>query len=278
MKQSPKEQAQFHHLSDLGGLEMLQARYYRQRFPRHVHEAYCIGVIEEGAQRFYRSGAEHVAPRGDIILVNADDVHTGHAELEGGWAYRAIYPHPDLFKSISQDLHHSNGSIPWFPNAVLHDPGLAQQLLMMFTLLAQPRNALLKETLLVSSLSWLMMRYGKTRLSPATLPSAEQRILTVKELLDSCPEKEFSLLQLAEIAELSPWHFLRQFKSAVGIPPHAYLIQAKLRKAKDLLLKGQSIATVSALCGFTDQSHLTRHFKSSVGITPGEFIRGVLPR
>lgn len=274
-KKRPKEQARYRYLSELGGLEMLQARYVRQRFPRHVHETYCIGVIEEGAQRFYRSGGEHVAPRGDIILVNADDVHTGCSELENGWAYRAIYPHPDLFKSISRDICQSEGSVPWFPDAVLHDPGLAQQLMMTFTLLAQPGNTLFKETLLMSSLTWLMMRHGKTRLSPRELPSAEQRVMMIKEIIDSCPERDLSLVELAEIAGLSPWHFLRQFKSAVGIPPHAYLVQARVRKAKELLLKGHPIATVSTLCGFTDQSHLSRHFKGSVGITPGEFVRGV---
>ncbi len=55
-KKRTEEKARYRHLSELGGLEMLQARYVRQRFPRHVHETYCIGVIEDGAQRFYRSG------------------------------------------------------------------------------------------------------------------------------------------------------------------------------------------------------------------------------
>ncbi|WP_375056571.1 AraC family transcriptional regulator [Zobellella sp. DQSA1] len=273
-KRAVKEQTHFLHLNEFGGLEMLQARYHRQRFSRHVHETFCIGVIEEGAQRFYRSGGEHVAPTGDIILVNADDVHTGSSELEGGWAYRAIYPHPDLFRLISRDIRRSEGNIPWFPDAVLHDPGLSEQLLITFNLLSRQGNTLLKETLLLSSLTWLMMRYGKARLPPRKLPSAEQRVRITKELIDSCPEQDMSLMELAETAGLSPWHFLRQFKSVVGIPPHAYLVQARLRKAKALLLKGQSVITVSALCGFTDQSHLHRHFKSSFGITPGEFIRG----
>ncbi len=155
--------------------------------------------------------------QGDIILVNADDVHTGCSELENGWAYRAIYPHPDLFRSISRDIRQPEGSVPWFPDAVLHDPGLAQQLMMTFTLLAQPGNTLFKETMLMSSLTRLMMRHGKTRLTPRELPSAEHRVMAIKELIDSCPERDVSLLELAEIAGLSPWHFLRQFKSVVGI-------------------------------------------------------------
>ena len=74
MSRRPREQVDYLHLEELGGLEMLKASYFQQEFSRHVHEGFCIGVIEEGAQRFYRTGGNHVAPQGDIILVNADEV------------------------------------------------------------------------------------------------------------------------------------------------------------------------------------------------------------
>lgn len=275
-KQTPREQAQFRRLETFGGLDMLRARYFRQRFSRHVHETFCIGVIDEGAQRFYRSGGEHIAPKGDIIVVNADDVHTGCSAVENGWAYRAIYPHPDLFRAVSRDMQQGNGTIPWFPDAVLHDPGLAQQWQMVFKLLEQPDNMLLKETLLLTSLSWMMLRYSKTRRAPVFVPLSEQRVLRTKELLDTCPEQAWSLTALAQLAELSPWHFLRQFKALVGMPPHAYQVQARLRKARGLLLQGNAIATVSTLCGFSDQSHFSRHFKNAFGVTPGIFTQGIV--
>ncbi|MCA7012586.1 AraC family transcriptional regulator [Dickeya dadantii] len=272
-KTSSREEVQFHHLKDLGGLEMLQARYHNQRFSRHSHENFCIGVIEEGAQRFYRTGGEHVAPSGDIILVNADEIHTGHSAVASGWSYRAIYPSPDLLCHLSRDLRVSQGATPWFPDAVVHDPGLSAQLRLAFTLLPQAGNSLLKETLLFSSLSWLMLRYSKTRADGRVLPSAGLSILRAKAWLDECPEQDISLLQLAEIAGLSPWHFLRQFKALLGMTPHAYLVQARLRQARSLLIKGASLSDTASRCGFSDQSHFTRHFKRAMGITPGEFVR-----
>lgn len=274
-KKKEREQARFRHLQAFGGLEMLQARYKRQRFSRHSHENFCIGVIEEGAQRFYRTGGEHVAPKGDIILVNADEVHTGHSAVAGGWSYRAIYPNPDLLLSLSRDFQQPQGAIPWFPDAVVHDPGLSEQLRLTFTLLTQEGNALLKETLLFSSLAWLMIRYGKSRISARELADSGNHIANVKALMDACPEQNFSLIELAAIATLSPWHFLRQFKKMTGMTPHAYLTQARLRKAKSLLLAGQGISAASSLCGFSDQSHFNRHFKKAQGITPGEFIRSL---
>jgi AraC-like DNA-binding protein len=269
-----RERVRFRRIDEFGGFDMLEARYHRQRFSRHVHDTFCIGVIEDGAQRFYRSGAEHVAPKGDIILINADDVHTGSAEREHGWAYRAIYPHPDLFRLVSRDWQGAAGTVPWFPDAVLHDPRLAEHLRMIFSLLARPSHALLKETLLLSSLGRLMRHYSRTRPSPRAPSAAVQQVRGARERIDAHPEADLSLLDLADTAGLSPWHFLRQFKAAVGIPPHAYQVQARLRLARTLLLAGHAPAAVSLQCGFTDQSHFTRHFKKALGLTPGAFARG----
>jgi AraC-like DNA-binding protein len=91
--------------------------------------------------------------------------------------------------------------------------------------------------------------------------------------MDSCPEEDHTLTGLAELAGLSHWHFLRQFKVITGMTPHAYLVQARLRKARTLLRQGLTILDTSIICGFTDQSHFHRHFKNSIGLTPGEFIK-----
>ncbi|MGJ0636747.1 AraC family transcriptional regulator [Xenorhabdus bovienii] len=274
-QENVKEYTNFFHLKEFGGLEMLKASYHKQVFSRHVHETFCIGVIEEGAQRFHRTGTEHIAPKGDIILVNADEIHTGSSAGVAGWSYQAIYPSPDLLLSLSRDLKHADGTIPWFPSAVVHDPGLAEQLRMTFDILAQNNNMLLKETMLLSSLSWLIMRHSQTRITTQELPSAERQILMTKKYIDAYAENDISLSQLAEMAQLSQWHFLRQFKKTIGVTPHVYLIFARLRMARRLLLAGHSILNTAIRCGFSDQSHFNRHFKHALGITPGIFVRSL---
>ena len=85
MSEVKHEFVKFKHVQELGGLELLNASYVQKQFSKHVHEGYCIVVIEEGAQSFYRTGALHIAPKGHIILVNADEVHTGSSAVETGW-------------------------------------------------------------------------------------------------------------------------------------------------------------------------------------------------
>ena len=92
------------HIQELGGLELLKASYQETEFSKHTHEGYCIGLIDEGAQSFLRTGNQHIAPKGDIILVNADEVHTGSSAVDSGWCYRAIYPTPEMMAEISTDF------------------------------------------------------------------------------------------------------------------------------------------------------------------------------
>jgi AraC family transcriptional regulator len=85
-------------------------------------------------------------------------------------------------------------------------------------------------------------------------------------------DQELSLEELATIAQLSPYHFCRSFKRSTGFTPHQYIIRQRVERAKVLLKDGKmGIAEVSIVCGFTHQSHLNRHFKRLVGVTPKIF-------
>jgi AraC family transcriptional regulator len=83
-----------------------------------------------------------------------------------------------------------------------------------------------------------------------------------------------SLEQLASVCELSANYFARAFKKCTGVPPHRWLIEMRLEKAKDLLLNTKTpLAEVAVACGFADQSHLTKTFRRATGNTPAEWRR-----
>jgi AraC family transcriptional regulator len=78
---------------------------------------------------------------------------------------------------------------------------------------------------------------------------------------------------MAAAAHLSVFHFARQFKESVGMPPHQYVIDRRVQRAELLLRADEdlSLAQVAARAGFTDQSQFSHHFKRIVGVTPGRF-------
>jgi len=80
-----------------------------------------------------------------------------------------------------------------------------------------------------------------------------------------------SLEQLARELGTHPSHLVRVFGREYGLPPLPYVVGRRLDRARPLLLAGMPIAEVATVTGFHDQSHLTRHFRTMLGTTPGAF-------
>ena len=76
---------------------------------------------------------------------------------------------------------------------------------------------------------------------------------------------------VARMSGLSVWQVVRAFHYDFGLPPHAYHLRVRLAAACELLTRGVAIARVANECGFADQSHMARHFKRVLGVSPGEF-------
>lgn len=256
------EKAEYSHSPLLGGLEVLNATFEKQHFARHTHEGYTIGLIRRGAQRFWRSGARHIAPSNSVILVNADQVHDGHAAGDNGWSYDAIYPTVEqIHKVVGQRL------APHFPMAVSQNRQLAQQLARLFDALKQP-EALLQETILLATMTSLSQHFSRRRHSLQDVTLHAAGIERARKVIDDDPAQQLSLHTLANIAGLSPYHFSRQFKKITGLPAHAYQIQRRVQRAKILLAQGHRYLDVALMAGFHDQSHLHRHFCKTMGTTP----------
>ncbi|MBD2460265.1 helix-turn-helix transcriptional regulator [Oscillatoria sp. FACHB-1407] len=82
-------------------------------------------------------------------------------------------------------------------------------------------------------------------------------------------QHELTLADIAAVVQMSPFHFARLFKQSTGLAPHQFVIRCRVERAKELLLRGQmAIADIAIEVGFANQSHLNRHFKRIVGVTP----------
>ena len=100
-------------------------------------------------------------------------------------------------------------------------------------------------------------------------PGAMRR---VREHVEAHLSESMDLAELAAIAGLSVYHFARAFKQSAGVTPHHYLVHRRIERAQDMLARsGLPLSQIALAAGFSDQSHLARHFRQMLGMTPGQF-------
>jgi AraC-like DNA-binding protein len=97
----------------------------------------------------------------------------------------------------------------------------------------------------------------------------------VIEYLHAHLAERVTLDDLAKVAGLSPFHFLRQFQARHDATPQQMLMAFRLSAAKRLLAAGEAPAQVAAATGLADQAHLTRAFARRYGVTPARYQRGL---
>jgi AraC-like DNA-binding protein/mannose-6-phosphate isomerase-like protein (cupin superfamily) len=237
-------------------VELLTATYRRHVFAKHAHETLALGVITEGCGSFWCRGVTHEARTGQVVLIPPGETHTGGSAGGDPLGYSMLYIP-------------ARGAQLYAAPPVLTDPALATALRVFTARVRRTDDPLSIESALAHALALLgRLSSGASRQRRHREPLAIRR---VRAYIDEHCGDAIRLSDLALVADLNPEYLSRAFHGAVGLPPHAYLVQARVQKAKSLLAAGEPPATAAAAVGFVDQSHLTRHFKRHVGTTPARY-------
>jgi len=245
----------------LAGVELLRWDASTHRYARHSHEGYAIGVVQRGAHAFRARGRTWTAVPGCIIVVNPEDAHDGRpAARDDAYSYRMMY--------VERDAAARAGT-PFFRECVVTDSALARRLLEIHRALERPEARLQCDTLVATALRALAQRHGGVRPGTDRTGTYQPEVSVVLDYLTEHFTEECSLADLAALAGVNRFQLLRAFRQQVGLPPHRFQTQLRLRRAKRMLTDGQSAASVASAVGFSDQSHLIRKFKAAYGVTPG---------
>lgn len=254
--------------SAVSGIEPVFARTTRT-FARHFHDQFGIGVILSGAQRSASGRGPVEAARGDVITVNPGEVHDGAPVGGKARAWAMLYFGTERIKEIALDLSEGRSAELELAHPVRTDPEAAALFRRTFRSLLQgqdPEATAETLILLVDRLAVQGAGCGRVKGAPFGFRRAQQAI-------DDDPAARHSLNELASIAGIGRFHLIRSFAAQTGLTPHAYAVQRRLHLARRLLRRGLSLAQASAEAGFADQSHMTRLFSRSYGMTPGVYAR-----
>lgn len=255
------------------GLLLLRARYRQQRFPRHTHTTFVVGINEHSAHAFYCRHARHTVPPGTIALVNPEEVHTGESLGDVPWRYRGIYPEPAWIERLWREIVPHATGVPMFLHPAVEDSEVALKLLRFHRLSEHGADPLAEESAAVDAFTLLLCRHADRVPARSECRGGTLRVRRMREFIHAHFTTAVTLSALGHVAGLGRFGALRAFRRELGIAPYAYLTSLRLEHARALLLGGTPIADAAAAAGFSDQSHLTRRLKRHFGVTPGELVR-----
>lgn len=255
----------------ISGIELFRGDFLKYSFTRHFHSVAAFGAVESGSMRSWHRDGDHTVGPGMVMMFNPGDVHAPFPANDQRWSFRMFYLHDGLFQRLNQGV--SDTPIR-FKSPFSCDPLLARKILSLHRQLQGRCEPVEFDCRILEIFEHLASRHTVHREAPMIQPPPEN-VSRMREYIHAHVEDAISLEVLAGVANLSPYHALRSFRGALGLPPHKYLLQVRVERAKELLQSGRSIADVAATLGFADQSHLTRKFKRVFGVPPGQSLRSV---
>jgi AraC-like DNA-binding protein len=247
---------------------MLKGRFVGHRYPPHAHDTHCLAVITGGALAVEARNRRRICRRGDVVVIDADIVHSGAAADGGQWKMRVAHVQPTALAGYCDELGIARRERFDLKDSFVADTDVAQHLYGVNWCSEMDDDRFKRSEALACAIVSLCSRYAA---HPVTLPAVAQEpalVRAVKRRLQDDLHARVTLSSLAAEFGITPFVLLRAFVREAGLSPHAFQQQARIRRAMPMLREGKPVAEVSAHTGFSDQSHFTRVFKQQSGVTP----------
>jgi AraC-like DNA-binding protein len=259
---------------DSAPIERIEAFFSGRAYSMHRHDTYAIGYTLSGVQSFrYRGSLRNNLPGGTLVIY-PDESHDGHAGLDGGFRYRIAYIEPAAIQQIL-----GGRPLPYIAGGLSNDVRLSAAVRRLLRSPAIQIEAFEFEDILYElaqaldlASSTATRTRGTRRPLARTSPdyvSAERARKFLREQLS----EPVTLAELEKISGQSRWALSRDFRSLFGTSPYRYLVMRRLDRVKQLLSAGVSPVQAAIDTGFSDQSHMTRHFTRAFGMSPARWAR-----
>lgn len=254
-------------------------------YGKHWHATYGVGLLEAGAQSSASGRGEVDAYAGDLITTNPGEVHDGRPLGAPTRRWRMVYLEPEVLRGMLDDSVAAGADALALTRPVMQDGRLRASLSNLLhrmdagyaTRWADALHRLAFEEALVETCGVLLARHATAGMEDVTRmraargrgePSGDALALARQRIADD-PVDAPGLSELAALAQLSKYQFLRRFARRYGLTPHAWLLARRVEHARQLITAGQTLADSAAASGFADQAHMSRLFLRHFGYTPG---------
>ena len=255
------------HPTILPGIDAISIKSDRT-FPRHSHDEFGFGYIAMGGQDSWSGRGLVEARAGNTITVNPGELHDGIGRQGQPRHWRMLYFSPAALAVFTEvPVRSAEFALP--VNTSKQALRLAIHAIAAVIKDMPDRDH--AEQLVMLALAEQLKPIHSSNTVANSVRSIE--VQTVLDMICQNWEAPLSLDDFSIATGLSKFQILRRFSHELGATPHAYLTQHRVKRAKEMIMVGSSLAETAVTCGFSDQSHLTRTFSRQFGLTPSRFAK-----
>lgn len=244
-----------------------------QYFPRHWHEHIELHYVLEGTPLLGVSQREIRAEKGNLVIVNSNELHTGYCDGSLVRVMVIIFEMEAFSKELAgkniifQPLIEKDEVIDSIMS-VIHREYLEQKI----------GYRLVCKGEILRLIARLVREYAEEILTESESDKRKkrlERLNTVLNYIQSNYQEQISNQELADVIHLSEDRFNHLFKESMGMSPLQYMNELRLKKAMSLLKKREySMSEIADRVGFTDYNHFGRQFRKYYGCAPSEILKG----
>lgn len=244
--------------------EVLHAHFTEHAYPAHTHDLWTVLLVDTGGVAYDLEHSSHAAAAGSLTLLPPHVPHDGRAARATGFDKRVVYLDD---RWLRPELIGAAVARP-----TIDDTDLRRSVALLHGTLAVPGDELEAESRLALISERMIAHLDHSTDAPRTgrAPALARRL---RDLLDSGLTDVPTLESLATELDAHPTQLVRAFSREFGMPPHRYVTGRRVDGARALLLDGMPASDVAVTVGFHDQAHLIRHFRRTLGVTPGAYVR-----
>jgi AraC-like DNA-binding protein len=243
-----------------GAVDRIEASFTGVAFTPHRHDTDAIGITLDGVQSFDYRGATRHSTRGQLVVLHPDERHDGRAGDGGTFRYRTAYIPPAELQGVL-----GGRALPFVDGAVSSDPRLRAPIAALLDDLTRPLAGLAYDDVLYDLATALRDVAGD---AAPIAPIHRAAALRARDYIDARLDDRVALVDLERETGHDRWQLSRDFRAMFGTSPYRYAIARRLDRARAMMLAGATTAEAAHACGFADQSHFGRAFKTTFGLTP----------
>jgi AraC-like DNA-binding protein len=246
------------------GLERAEVYLSACAFEPHRHDTYTIGITTTGVQTFRYRGTRRVSLPGQLVILHPDEIHDGAAGTEDGFGYRALYLAPELVHDALAGC-----ALPFVADPVQKPAEAVQRVASLLTELDDPISDLAQVEIASTVADALRILSGRPDHHPATIDMGAVEL--ARDYLAAHAREQTPASTLEQITGADRFTLARHFRRAFGTSPDRYRTMRRVALARAAIEEGVPLARAAAYAGFADQSHMTRQFKRTYGLTPARW-------